>query len=552
MRLSPSGLLRVSAATDSHRVRVMLPVMHGGQAAVAKAVPEGQEGPALALRVQAVSSEQEKARQMERLVAMLTVAEAARNDPATYPAVLPVLESFVVTVPGHEVTGTRAVADHELWCDVMTWCPQNLQGYHRETGEVAREPRAVTAALLPVLATVRAVHDNLSIVHRDITPNNVLVDEAGRLLLADWGIAHAVAADRTSTHTQMIGNRGFSLPPEMLAGDTAVGRYTDAWYLGSLLVWMLTGGPPGPHGELPPLPSGPEGERLAALARGLCWPDPRHRMSLPQAVDNLTQPVPTGWTAPLDSAATAPFAAPAATVPWSPGPAGTGVPVPGQPPPARRHRVLRIVLASVAVVALAVTAGVLWQVRNDRTEASSSDPASTRPAPNPTYTFEPDQPTYPPFTGVNTALTAFPLLSDDLPECRQLDPASYVPAGARELYECAWSDLDATVYLSRWATGFQGAEAFRDSIGPDATERSWGMGTDDVDHERGPRFAWGRDPQHHVICYRDLPYCMETVSPDDDVRAEVYDRVGAVDTSDAATFVARWPDVHPEIALPEP
>jgi len=282
--LSRGGLLRVSSE-QSRAVQVLLPVMHGGQAAVARAVD--QAGTSLALRVQAVSSDSEKARQMERLVNMTTVAEAARAQPQRFPAVLPVHESFVLVVPGADMPTTAPQAEYELWCDIMAWCPNDLNGWAKAVPVGSRQPAVVLRAFVPLLATVCSVHQDLGIVHRDITPNNVLVDEHGRLLLADWGIAHGIAADQTSTYTQLIGNRGFSLPPEMLAGDPSVGRYTDAWYLGSLLAWMLTGAPPGPqHGPewLPPgLPSGPLGDQVTTVIQALCCPDPRGRADLGQA-----------------------------------------------------------------------------------------------------------------------------------------------------------------------------------------------------------------------------------------------------------------------------
>jgi len=289
--LSRSGLLRVSESQLSRAARVQLPVVHGGQAAVVKVVDE--TGAHLALRVQAVSSAEEKSRQMERLVNMTTVASAARERPDRFPSVLPVVESFVLVVPGDQIPVTGADPEYELWCDLMPWCPGDLNGWARATPVGGRHPGAVLGAFVPMAATVHAVHEDLGIVHRDITPNNVLVDERGRLLLADWGIAHGLAVGQTSTYTQLVGNRGFSLPPEMLAGDPSVGRYTDAWYLGSLLSWMLTGQPPGPqHGPdwLPPgLPGGPAGEQVQAVVRGLCWPDPRGRMDLGRAQTLLTE-----------------------------------------------------------------------------------------------------------------------------------------------------------------------------------------------------------------------------------------------------------------------
>ncbi|MCL2849240.1 MAG: hypothetical protein FWE61_04220, partial [Micrococcales bacterium] len=303
-----------------------------------------------------------------------------------------------------------------------------------------------------------------------------------------------------------------------------------------------------PGGELPVLPGGADGARLAALAQGLCWPDPRHRLGLPQAVDQLAGRGPV-WRAPVS--APVPGPAPA----YVPGTTPVAVrPAPAAPPAPRRWSRVFVALGALAVVVLAVV-GVVWQGSRDGPSGAGTGPASdpaTRPAPNPTYTFEPDAAAYPPFEGLNAAVTAFPLLSDDLPQCRRVAPAQYVPAGAREVFACVWDDLDATVYLSRWATGFAGAEAWRDTVGPDALERSWGTASTGPDHERGPRFAWGENPSHRVICYRDLPYCMEIVSAVQDITDEVYDRIGGLDTDDAAGFVARWPDVDPDFALPEP
>ncbi len=89
--LSRGGLLRISDHADSTPVRPQLPVTHGGQAAVARAQdatsPTGGAAD-LALRVQAVTSQEEQARQMERLVSMLTVATAAREQPETYRGVV--------------------------------------------------------------------------------------------------------------------------------------------------------------------------------------------------------------------------------------------------------------------------------------------------------------------------------------------------------------------------------------------------------------------------------------------------------------------------------
>jgi len=182
--LGPQGL-RISQTVDSAPVVVQLPVMNGRQAAVARV--QDQAGAEHALRVQAVTSHAEHAYQVERLVAMTRVVTAAREHPQVYPAVLAVRESFVVKVPAAQVpVPSTGGGEYELWCDVMAWCPDDLNSWKRAVGPMV-PPQVVVPLFVPVLATVAAVHEHLGIVHRDITTNNILLDAGGRLLLGDWG-----------------------------------------------------------------------------------------------------------------------------------------------------------------------------------------------------------------------------------------------------------------------------------------------------------------------------------------------------------------------------
>ncbi len=381
--LTRGGFLRVSDEVNSRPVQVALPVTHGGQAAVARVLDPS--GTVLALRVQAVSSTQEKARQMERLLSMVTVATAAKERPDRFPAVLPVDESFVMVVPGTEMPMTGPQPEYELWCDLMAWCPRDLNSWQPAAGQ-PRDLLVVLDAFLPLLATVQATHEDLGIVHRDITPNNVLVDGQGRLLLADWGIAHGLSAGQTSTRTELVGNRGFSLPPEMLAGDPSVGRYTDAWYLGSLLTWMLTGQPPGPqHGPtwLPPgMPTGPAGEQVAAAVQGLCHRDPRGRLDLPQAWAHLSATAQGRPVAPL----VLPVVPDTTVVGRTPEPAelSTGHdPLPvevavGPAPGARSRRPLWVALGVAGLCGTLAVGALVWRPWN---RADPSDGAAASSAP---------------------------------------------------------------------------------------------------------------------------------------------------------------------------
>lgn len=77
------------------------------------------------------------------------------------------------------------------------------------------------------------------IVHRDVTPENVMVSFAGDVKLVDFGIARsAVDASLTTTGT-VVGRREY-IPPEVWEGETA-DRRADIYSLGVVLWELLTG-----------------------------------------------------------------------------------------------------------------------------------------------------------------------------------------------------------------------------------------------------------------------------------------------------------------------
>jgi eukaryotic-like serine/threonine-protein kinase len=77
------------------------------------------------------------------------------------------------------------------------------------------------------------------VIHRDLKPDNVLLDEHQRVMLIDFGIAKEASA---STMTRTIGRavtQGFS-PPEQVLG-TGTDARSDVYALGAIMYFCLTG-----------------------------------------------------------------------------------------------------------------------------------------------------------------------------------------------------------------------------------------------------------------------------------------------------------------------
>jgi serine/threonine-protein kinase len=92
-----------------------------------------------------------------------------------------------------------------------------------------------------VLDALAAAH-RLGLVHRDVKPENVLLDEDGRPKLADFGLARAVT-EVTATSTGMIMGTVAYLGPELISRGHADAR-TDVYACGVMLFEMVTGRQP--------------------------------------------------------------------------------------------------------------------------------------------------------------------------------------------------------------------------------------------------------------------------------------------------------------------
>ncbi len=218
------------------------------------------------------------------------------------------------------------------------------------------------------LASALAAAHAEGVVHRDISPNNVLVTTDGSAKITDFGVAHARGEGTATGRGLVVGTPAY-LAPEVADGEEP-GFPSDVYSLGATLYTALEGRPPSGTDEnqlallkrvgagtiAPPATSGPVTDAVLRLLQR----DPAARPAMAGAVRLLTR-------------ATAPGTAPAA------------VPADNPPVPARRRR-SRVAFAgtALALTAAAVVAAAT-SIPPGREPASAaaqlaSAPSTTPPA----------------------------------------------------------------------------------------------------------------------------------------------------------------------------
>jgi len=120
---------------------------------------------------------------------------------------------------------------------------ETLKGRIRRNGRLA-VPEAVAYAI--EIARALAGAHAASIVHRDVKPQNVMIDEEGTAKVTDFGIARSLDQDGLTADGRVLGTTDY-VSPEQALGHAVTGQ-SDIYSLGIVLFEMLTGDVPF-HGE---------------------------------------------------------------------------------------------------------------------------------------------------------------------------------------------------------------------------------------------------------------------------------------------------------------
>ena len=141
---------------------------------------------------------------------------------------------------------------------VMEWVAgESLGKMVRVLRQRAENPAAAPAELVPLPVLLRIVSDACAglhaahelrqengdleeVVHRDVSPANIVVSATGVAKLIDFGIAKARTRLAGETNTGVLKGTVRFMSPEQITAEV-IDRRADVWSVGVLLYWVLTG-----------------------------------------------------------------------------------------------------------------------------------------------------------------------------------------------------------------------------------------------------------------------------------------------------------------------
>ena len=214
-------------------------------------------------------------RELERMVALKTI----RPDLAANGAVLRRFKQEILLA--RKVTHQNVIRIYDLGVDgalrfltMEFFAGEDLCAYLESRGSLP--PNEAVAIIRQVCEGLEAAHQE-SVIHRDLKPQNIVIDAAGQVRILDFGLARGFEAPGVTRTGLAVGTPDY-MAPEQARGEEASIR-SDIYAVGLTFYELLTG-------QLPF-----KGESaMARLAQRTLQPPPRPKSikdEIPQHLDNI-------------------------------------------------------------------------------------------------------------------------------------------------------------------------------------------------------------------------------------------------------------------------
>ncbi|WP_161894715.1 serine/threonine-protein kinase [Gordonia spumicola] len=241
------------------------------------------------------------------------------------------------------------------------------------------DPERAVSLIAQVAGALDAAHRS-GLLHRDVKPENILVDANDFAYLVDFGIAQSAGATRFTATGAAIGSFAY-MAPERFGDDAALTPASDVYSLACVLFEAVTGAPPYPSTSYERIisshltrPIPPTGTVLDPVIAAGTTKDPAQRIASCGAFADAAKDALAGRHTPT---LVAPIPQPAPMQSPYPQPVGYPVPYPTGPQPTRSSGgKTALIAAAVAAVTLLAAGGAFWLL----TDGSDDDTATTAAA----------------------------------------------------------------------------------------------------------------------------------------------------------------------------
>ncbi len=150
------------------------------------------------------------------------------------------------------IVRTHELLEDDHWAAVVTEAVQgdSLDQLRADQDSGILEPNQLRGALGQIIEALTYATGDAGVLHKKITPANILVDHSGTVRITDFGIARVIS-DCLQRATRHVGTSGeiLYLSPQQLDGEGAT-ESDDIYALGATLYELLTSKPPFFHGDI--------------------------------------------------------------------------------------------------------------------------------------------------------------------------------------------------------------------------------------------------------------------------------------------------------------